>query len=62
MADPSTRPFGQALRRRRLAAGLSQEELAEQAGLSVRGVRALEAGHRSTPGRKRCGCWPTPAG
>jgi transcriptional regulator with XRE-family HTH domain len=42
-------PFAQALRRCRLAAGLSQEELAERAGLSVDGVSALERGHRTSP-------------
>ena len=39
--------FGQLLRRHREAAGLTQEELAERAGLSVRGLRYLEGGlHR----------------
>jgi predicted ATPase/DNA-binding XRE family transcriptional regulator len=42
-------PFGQLLRRFRLAAGLSQEELAERAGLSVRGISDLERGQRSSP-------------
>jgi predicted ATPase/transcriptional regulator with XRE-family HTH domain len=42
-------PFGVELRRRRLAAGLSQEALAERAGLSERGVRALERGDRASP-------------
>src|SRR5262245_51768841 len=37
------------LRRHRLAAGLTQEELAERAGLSVRGVQDLERGLRRTP-------------
>jgi non-specific serine/threonine protein kinase len=36
--------FGAALRRRRLAAGLTQEQLAERAGLGVRTVQALEEG------------------
>src|SRR5688500_9875350 len=43
--------FGDGLRRRRLAAGLSQEELAERAGLSVRGISDLERGARRTPHR-----------
>jgi transcriptional regulator with XRE-family HTH domain len=34
--------FGEALRRHRVAAGLTQEELAERAGLSVRGLSYLE--------------------
>jgi ABC-type branched-subunit amino acid transport system substrate-binding protein/DNA-binding beta-propeller fold protein YncE/DNA-binding XRE family transcriptional regulator len=41
--------FGETLRARRVAAGLTQEELAERAGLSVRGVGALEHGERSRP-------------
>jgi transcriptional regulator with XRE-family HTH domain len=39
--------FGELLRRHRSASGLTQEELAERAGLSVRGLRYLERGlHR----------------
>ncbi|MDR0359500.1 MAG: helix-turn-helix domain-containing protein, partial [bacterium] len=38
--------FGGLLRRHRLAASLTQEELAERAGLSPRGVVYLEAGER----------------
>ncbi|MFL5758577.1 MAG: helix-turn-helix domain-containing protein, partial [Thermomicrobiales bacterium] len=45
----ATDSFGTALRRRRIAAGLSQEELAERASLSVRGVGNLEQGHRQAP-------------
>jgi transcriptional regulator with XRE-family HTH domain len=41
--------FGPLLRRLRLVAGLSQEELAEHAGLSARGISALETGYRATP-------------
>ncbi|HEY8743065.1 MAG TPA: tetratricopeptide repeat protein [Chloroflexota bacterium] len=47
--DPPT--FGELLRRHRLAAGLSQEILAEASGLSVRGIRALELSERTTPHR-----------
>src|SRR5271166_2679929 len=54
----STRPpggtpesFGAALRRYRLAAGLTQEELAGRAGMSVPGLSALESGKRQTPYR-----------
>lgn len=43
--------FGELLRRARLAAGLTQEELAEQAGLSARGISDLERGARRTPRR-----------
>src|SRR5215213_10290373 len=41
--------FGPLLRRLRLVAGLSQEELADRSGLSTRGISALETGHRATP-------------
>src|SRR5580692_1461814 len=36
--------FGVVLRRKRQAAGLTQEELAERAALSVRAIRDLERG------------------
>jgi predicted ATPase/transcriptional regulator with XRE-family HTH domain len=46
MTDPTTSTaagtFGELLRQRRTAAGLTQEELAERAGLSVRGLGYLE--------------------
>ena len=41
--------FGQLLRVTRLRAALTQEELAERAGLSVRAVRKLESGETATP-------------
>lgn len=44
-------PFGTQLRRYRAARGLTQEELAERARLSPRGIRALESGERSAPRR-----------
>lgn len=37
------------LRRLRLRAGLTQEELAERSGVSVRTIRGLETGHRRNP-------------
>jgi transcriptional regulator with XRE-family HTH domain len=43
--------FGWLLRRYRLAAGLTQEELAERAGVSVKGLSLLESGKRQTPYR-----------
>jgi predicted ATPase/DNA-binding XRE family transcriptional regulator len=43
--------FGTLLRRSRLAAGLSQEALAERAGLSVESISALERGFRQSPYR-----------
>src|SRR5437764_10937668 len=51
VADGATRAtsFGTSLRRQRLAAGLTQAELAERAGLSSRGVQDLERGIRRSP-------------
>ena len=43
--------FGEMLRRHRVAAGLTQEELAERAAMSAHGVRSLERGYRTTPRR-----------
>ena len=45
-------PFGSLLRRYRLAAGLSQEALAERARVSAQGIGALERGDRRTPQRE----------
>lgn len=45
----SARDFGSLLRRSRRAAELTQEALAEQAGLSVRGIQDLERGISQTP-------------
>jgi tetratricopeptide (TPR) repeat protein/transcriptional regulator with XRE-family HTH domain len=42
-------PFGERLRRARRSTGLSQEELAERTGLSVRAIRNLERGHTDRP-------------
>jgi predicted ATPase/DNA-binding XRE family transcriptional regulator len=50
--NTATPPFGDLLRRHRLNTGLSQEELAERAGLSARGISALERGVRHTPQRE----------
>jgi predicted ATPase/DNA-binding XRE family transcriptional regulator len=43
--------FGDLLRRHRVSAGLTQEELAEHAGLSLRGISDLERGMRRAPHR-----------
>src|ERR1700730_11155890 len=43
--------FGDLLRRHRVVAGLTQEELAEHAGLSLRGISDLERGMRRAPHR-----------
>ncbi len=48
---PSGEVFGDLLRERRVVAGLTQEELAERAGLSVRGISDLERGARARPHR-----------
>src|SRR5262249_26869234 len=45
----SARTFGDLLRHFRVAAGLTQEELAEHAGLSLRGISDLERGARRAP-------------
>lgn len=45
----ATVPFGPVLRRRRTAALLTQEQLAERAGLSVRTIRDLERGRVRYP-------------
>ena len=52
MTTGSAQSFGDLLRRQRLAAGLTQEKLAELAGLSVRGLSDLElrCPPRPTPG------------
>jgi predicted ATPase/transcriptional regulator with XRE-family HTH domain len=45
----TTASFGELLRQVRSAASLSQEELAQRSGLSVRGISDLERGARSAP-------------
>jgi DNA-binding SARP family transcriptional activator/tetratricopeptide (TPR) repeat protein/DNA-binding XRE family transcriptional regulator len=47
--DQASSRVGMAIRRRRLAAGLTQRELAERAGVSVRGLRDLEQGRIRQP-------------
>ena len=51
MAGAAAPHFGALLRRWRIAAGLTQEELAERAGLSSDAVAALERGRRRAPRR-----------
>jgi predicted ATPase/DNA-binding XRE family transcriptional regulator len=46
---PDSGSFAEVLRRSRLAAGLSQEALAERAGISVRGLSDLERGLSRAP-------------
>ena len=52
MASSQPRSFGDLLRRYRVAAGLTQAELAERAGLSRRAIGALETGERLSPHRE----------
>jgi predicted ATPase/DNA-binding XRE family transcriptional regulator len=47
--DESVAAFGAVLRRFRAAAGLTQEELAERAGLTAKAISALERGERRRP-------------
>jgi predicted ATPase len=49
MATLLSPAFGDLLRRHRVAAGLTQEELAEHAGLSVRAISDLERGAKHVP-------------
>lgn len=49
MVQVPTARLGDILKRYRQEAGLTQEELAERAGLSVRGIKALEGGERTRP-------------
>ncbi|MPY81348.1 MAG: helix-turn-helix domain-containing protein, partial [Actinophytocola sp.] len=49
MAGDQHSAFGDLLRRHRLVAGLSQQALAERAGISVDAVAALERGRRRSP-------------
>lgn len=49
MSTGQVSPFGELVKRHRLAVGLSQEELAERAGLSPRGISDLERGARTQP-------------
>jgi predicted ATPase/transcriptional regulator with XRE-family HTH domain len=49
MGDEPPSGFGSLLRRLRVTAGLSQEALAERAGLSTAAIAALERGRRNRP-------------
>lgn len=51
MGANAEEPFGDRLRRLRRAAGLTQGELAERAGVSLRAISDLERGQRSHPWR-----------
>ena len=49
MPDPDAASFAALLKRQRLAAGLTQEALAERAGLSAKAVSDLERDPERTP-------------
>ena len=49
LMEDTPAPFGVVLRRLRMAAALSQEELAERTGLSARAISDLERGLRQGP-------------
>jgi transcriptional regulator with XRE-family HTH domain len=51
--------FAELLRQLRTEARLTQEELAEAAGLSPRSVSDLERVSTGRPARTVPGCWPT---
>src|SRR5215216_13944 len=52
MEDDPAASFAALLRRHRVATGLSQEALAERAGLSARAISDLERGARRAPYRE----------
>jgi tetratricopeptide (TPR) repeat protein len=54
--DLGSGSFGTILRRRRLALGLSQEELADRSGLSVRAIANMEQGRTTRPHRYSVQC------
>jgi predicted ATPase/DNA-binding XRE family transcriptional regulator len=51
LGDASGLDFGTALKRLRVAAGFSQEELADRAGVSMQAISAYERGSRKNPYR-----------
>ena len=57
MAEPSV-TFAGLLRKLRTEARLTQEDLAEAAGLSPRSISDLERGINRTAHKTRPGCWP----
>src|SRR5215210_4011429 len=51
VVDDAPRSFGELLRDHRRAAGLTQEELAERAGISPRSISEMERGGAHVPRR-----------
>jgi transcriptional regulator with XRE-family HTH domain len=61
--EPDVGPaFGGLLRARRIAAGLTQEQLAERSGLGIRTIRDLERGRVMRPHRESIGLLATALG
>ena len=58
--SPATAPFGVLLKRYRLVAGLTQEGLAERAGISARAVSDLDRTQIVRRGSIRWSFWPKP--
>jgi transcriptional regulator with XRE-family HTH domain len=58
MSETTTNGFGALLKRHRLAAGITQEGLAERAGISARAVSDLERGGGARRGWRRSRCFP----
>ena len=56
MSVDDARAFGSLLRRLRIAAGLTQQVLAEKAGISVDAVAALESSRRRRPRAETLRC------
>ena len=50
--DKGATPFGELLKRHRVASGISQESLAERARLSADAISTLERGTRRAPYRE----------
>lgn len=48
-AKPAPSPFGELLRRKRMAAGLTQTQLAERTGIAVAILSRLETSNRANP-------------
>ncbi|MFC7613408.1 helix-turn-helix transcriptional regulator [Actinokineospora soli] len=62
MGGQAAASFGEVLRAHRLRARLTQQELADRSGISVRALRYIERGSVGHPGRTRCASWPPRSG
>jgi hypothetical protein len=54
--------FGEIVRSHRRRLGMSQEDLAEKVGVSVRTIGKIESGRTRAPRPFTVGCWPTRSG